>query len=34
VLQLAVVTPLPVAPLPLTMFSPEQLLGQALKMLF
>ena len=34
VLQLAVVTLLPVAPLLLTMFSPEQLLGQALKMLF
>jgi hypothetical protein len=34
VLQLAVVTLLPVAPLLLTMFSLEQLLGQALKMLF
>jgi hypothetical protein len=34
VLQLAVATLLPVAPLLLTMFSLEQLLGQALKMLF
>ena len=34
VMQLAVVTLLPVAPLLLTMFSPEQLLSQVLKMLF
>jgi hypothetical protein len=34
VLQLAVATLLPVSPLLLTMFSLEQLLGQALKMLF
>ena len=34
VLSMAFTTLLPVAPLLLTMFSPEQLLGQALKMLF
>jgi len=34
ILQLAVVTLAPVAPLTLTMLSPEQLLGQVLKMLF
>jgi hypothetical protein len=34
VVQLAVATLVPVAPLLLTMFSPEQLLGQALKMVF
>jgi len=34
VVQLAVVTLLPLAPLLLTMFSPEELLAQALKALF
>jgi hypothetical protein len=34
VVQLAVATLLPVAPLLLTMFSLDQLLGQALKVLF
>jgi hypothetical protein len=34
VLQLAIVTVLPLAPLLLTMFSAEELLAQALKLLF